>query len=69
MARSTKFIDVNGETLKVPMYVSRTRSGWQARVRHVIGQQSQHFADAHYGGARHSLQAAADAVKRFLAQT
>ncbi|KLR57306.1 hypothetical protein [Diaphorobacter sp. J5-51] len=69
MARSTKVIEVNGETLEVPMYVNRTRSGWQARVRHAIGTASQHFADAHYGGARQSLQAAADAVKRFLAQT
>lgn len=69
MARSVKILEVNGEPFEVPMYVSRTRSGWQARVRYAIGQQSQHFSDAHYGGARQSLQAAADAAKRFLAQT
>lgn len=55
MAPTVRMIEIDGQVLSVPRHVTRTASGWQARVR---GLPSQHFADAHYGDARGALDAA-----------
>ena len=65
MARLARYITIDGQVLKVPQYLNRTVSGWQVRVR---DQPSQHFADAHYGGAGQALTAAAQEVGTLLEQ-
>lgn len=56
MARLERSITIDGQVLNVPQYLNRTVSGWQVRVR---DQPSQHFADAHHGGAAQALAIAA----------
>jgi hypothetical protein len=59
MAKLNRVAEFGGAILTVPQFVNRTESGWQVRVR---GVPSQHFADAHYGGAKQALAEAAQAV-------
>lgn len=63
MAKLARMIEIDGQAVNVPPYVNRTASGWQVRVRNV---ESQHFADAHYGGAIQSLAAASLQVRGML---
>lgn len=63
MARLERYITIDGQVLKVPQYLNRTVSGWQVRVRN---QPSQHFADAHHGGAAQALATASEVVGTLL---
>lgn len=65
MARLERSITIDGQVLNVPQYLNRTVSGWQVRVR---DQPSQHFADAHHGGAAQALAIAAEVVYALLEQ-